>query len=111
MIHYGPNDEEYAVKRLVWICLGVLSFAFVLTMVFFYPFKHPFIEEIGRAAFVIMPILFVQPICGMWMLYQVIRNEAKPMPYILLVAFVPFSYIWYYMERVRKRRRAIAEGL
>jgi hypothetical protein len=92
------------VKRPVWICLGILSCAFVLTMVFFYPFKHPFIEEIGRASVVVVPILFLQPICGMWMLYQAIRYEAKPLPYILLVAFVPFSYVWYYFERVRPRK-------
>ena len=94
------------VKRLVWICLGILSFAFGLTMVFFYPFKHPFMEEIGRAAVVIMPILFLQPICGMWMLYQAIRHEAKLLPYVFLVAFVPFSYVWYYIERVRPRKQA-----
>jgi hypothetical protein len=86
--------------------LGILSFAFGLTMVFFYPFKHPFMEEIGRAAVVIMPILFLQPICGMWMLYQAIRHEAKLLPYVFLVAFVPFSYVWYYIERVRPRKQA-----
>ena len=98
-------------RRLVWICLGVLSFTFVLRMVFFYPFKHPFIEELGRATVVIMPILFLQPFFGMWMLYQAIRYEAKPLPYVFLVAFVPFSYIWYYIERVRRRKLAHPEGM
>jgi hypothetical protein len=88
-----------------------MSFAFGLTMVFFYTFKHPFIEEIGGVAVVIMPILFLQPFCGMWMLYQAIRNEAKPLPYVFLVAFVPFSYIWYYIERVRPRKQACTEDL
>lgn len=92
-------------KRLVWICLGTLSFAFGLTMVFFYPFKHPFIVEIGRAWIVIMPILLLQPVFGIWMLYQAIRYEVKPLPYVLLIAFVPFSYVWYYVERVRPRHR------
>jgi hypothetical protein len=82
-------------RRLAWICLGILSFAFGLTMVFLYPFKHPFMEEIGGAGVVIMPILFLQLICGVWMLYQAIRYEAKPLPYVFLVAFVPFSYVWY----------------
>jgi hypothetical protein len=93
------------VKRLVWICVRILSFAFGLTMVFFYPFKRPFIEEIGRAAIVIMPIMFLQPFCGMWKLYQAIRYEAKPLPCVFLVAFVAFSYIWYYIERVRPRKQ------
>jgi len=94
------------VKRLIWICLGILSFALGLTMVFFYPFKHPFIVEIGRAAPVIMPLLFLQPVCGLWMLYQTIRYEPKPLPYVFLVAFVPFSYVWYYIEKVKPRKQA-----
>lgn len=98
-------------KRLVWICLGILSFGFGLTMVFFYPFRHPFLEEIGRGAVVIMPILFLQPLCGIWMLYQVVRYEAKPLPYVFLVAFVPFSYIWYYVEKVRPRKEARTKGM
>ena len=98
-------------KRLVWLCLGVLSFAFGLTMVFFYPFRNPFLEEIGTAAVVIMPILFLQPFCGIWMLYQVIRYEVKPLPYLFLIAFVPFSYIWYYIEKVRPRKEARTKGM
>jgi hypothetical protein len=76
-----------------------------MTMVFFYPFKHPFVAEIGRAAVAVMPLLVLQPFFGIWMLYQVIRHEAKPLPYVFLVAFVPFSYVWYYIERVRPRNR------
>ena len=93
-------------KRIVWICLAIISVAFGLTMVFFYPFKHPLHDELGRAAVVIEPIMLVQPIMGLWMLYQAIRYEAKPLPYVFLVAFVPFSYIWYYIEKVRPRKLA-----
>jgi hypothetical protein len=38
------------------------------------------------------------------MLYQAIRYEAKPLRYVLLVAFVPFSCVWYYVERYRPRK-------
>ena len=98
-------------KRLTWICLGTLSFAFGLRMVFFYPFRHSFLEETGRAEVVIMPILFLQVFCGIWMLYQVIRYEAKRLPYVFLIAFVPFSYIWYYVEKFRPRKEARAKGM
>jgi hypothetical protein len=73
-------------------------------MVFFYPFKQPFLQELGRSAVVVMPILTVQPLFGLWMLYQAIRHEAKPWWYGLLAALVPFSYVWYCVERYRPRK-------
>ena len=74
-------------------------------MVFFYPFKHPFHEELRSAAIVVEPILMLQPLCGLWMLYQAIRYEAKPLPYVFMIAFIPFSYVWYYIERFRPRNQ------
>jgi len=75
-----------------------------MMMLVFYPFKHPLVEELGRSAVVIMPILTVQLFFGLWMLYQAIRYEARPLWYVLLVACVPFSYVWYYFERYRPRK-------
>jgi hypothetical protein len=74
-------------------------------MVFFYPFKHPFHEELGRAAVVIEPIMMLQPFCALWMVYQAVRHEAKPSSYIVLAIFVPFAYVWYYIERFRLRKQ------
>ncbi len=34
------------------------------------------------------------------MLYMAIRYEKHPLPMVLL-AFVPFAFFWYYFERVR----------
>ena len=96
--------DQSALRKLVWICLGVFSSSFVLMMVFFYPFKHPLQQELGRSAVVIEPILFLQPFLGIWMLYQAIRYEAKPLRYVLLIAFVPLAYVWYYVERYRPRK-------
>ena|ERR1700730_16346381 len=107
MIDYR-SYEGNLVKRPVWIILGVLSFAFAVTMVFFYPFKHPLSEELGSASVVILPLMALQLFCGLWMLYRAIRYEAKPVPYIFLAAFVPFSYIWYYFERFRPRKQTSA---
>lgn len=105
MIDYRSHAGT-RVKRLVWICLGILSFALAMTMVFFYPFNHPFNQELGSASVVILPLLALQSLFGLWMLYQVIRYEANRLPFIFLAAFVPFSCIWYYVERVRPRNRA-----
>lgn len=96
--------EQSAPRKLVWTCLGVLSFLLGLMMVFFYPFKHPLQQELGRSAVVIEPILVLQPFFGIWMFYQAIRYEAKPLRYVLLAAFVPCSYVWYYVEKYRPRR-------
>jgi hypothetical protein len=47
-----------------------------------------------------------------WMLYVVIRYEKRPFPFVLL-AFIPYAFVWYYFERYRPgkhlTRRAQAE--
>jgi hypothetical protein len=73
-------------------------------MVFFPPFKHPLHQELGRAAVVVEPILMLQPLCALWMVYQAVRHEAKPFFYIFLAGFVPFAFVWYYFERFRPRK-------
>jgi hypothetical protein len=97
--------DQSTTRDSVWFGLGVLSFSLGLMMVFFYPFKHPLQQELGRSAVVIEPLLVLQPFFGIWMLYQAIRYEAKPLRYAFLAAFVPFSYVWYYVERYRPRKR------
>ena len=91
-------------RRLIWPCLAILYALFALTMVFFYPFRHPFYEELGRAAYVVQPVLMLQPFCALWMVYQAIRHEKSPIPYVFLALFVPFAYVWYYLEKVRTRK-------
>jgi hypothetical protein len=98
--------EQSMRRKVLWICLGVLSTSFGLMMVFFYPFKHPLLQELGRSAVVVEPILMLQPFLGLWMLYQVLRYEAEPTRYVLLVACVPFSYVWYHFERYKPRKHS-----
>lgn len=53
------------------------------------------------AAFV---ALFVIPSMGaLWMMYMSVRYENSPLGMVLLAAFVPFAFLWYYFERVRRR--------
>jgi hypothetical protein len=92
-------------KAIVWYCLAVLSVGFGLTMVFFYPFKHPLHQELGRTAVFVEPVMAIQPFCALWMVYQARRHESNPLYYLLLAAFVPFAFVWYYFERFRPRKR------
>ncbi len=46
-------------------------------------------------------VLFGAPSLGaFWMLYIAIRHERHPLP-IILLAFLPYTFLWYYFERVR----------
>ncbi len=35
------------------------------------------------------------------MLYMAVRYEAQPLP-MMFLAFVPYAFLWYYFERVRR---------
>jgi hypothetical protein len=57
---------------------------------------------------VVFLIYAVGPLGAFWMLYMAIRYERHPLPMILL-AFLPYSFLWYYFERVHpKKHRSIA---
>jgi hypothetical protein len=45
----------------------------------------------------------IPPLGGFWMMYTAIRYEKRPLPFLLL-AFLPFSFVGYYFERVRGKR-------
>jgi hypothetical protein len=45
---------------------------------------------------------FISEVGGLWMAYQAIRYELQPVRFVLL-AFLPFSFIWYYYERYSRR--------
>jgi hypothetical protein len=92
------------VRRALWIGLAIFSVLFAVTLAFFYPFSRPFYDEIGTARYAVEPILTLIPFGAMWMLYQAIRYEPKPLLYVLLALFVPFACVWYYIEKARTRQ-------
>ena len=50
----------------------------------------------------LLAALFIIPNIGtIWMLYTSIRCERHPLPFILL-AFVPYAFLWYYFERTKQ---------
>ena len=50
--------------------------------------------------FLIVVLFGAPPVEGFWMMYMAIRYEKSPLGYTAL-AFIPFTFLWYYFERVR----------
>jgi hypothetical protein len=54
-------------------------------------------------AFALVGLFAIPCVGALWMMYISIRCEKKPLPLLLLAIFIPFSFLWYYFERVRPR--------
>ncbi len=82
-------------KLLLWVLLGLAAtgLAFWMVTTSGIP-RNPFI------VFLFVAVYAVAPVGAFWMLYVAIRNERHPLP-IVLLAFLPFAFLWYYFERVR----------
>jgi len=50
--------------------------------------------------FLFVALFGIPPFGAFWMMYMSIRYEKNPLPLIVL-AFLPFTFLWYYFERVR----------
>src|SRR6266511_5867781 len=58
------------------------------------------VPENSPAMFASLAFFAIPPLGSLWMLYLCIRYEKHPFP-MMLLAFLPFTFIWYYFERVR----------
>jgi len=58
--------------------------------------------------FLIVAVFLAANIGTIWMLYVSIRSEKHPFPFILL-AFIPYAFLWYYFERVRPGKHRTQE--
>jgi hypothetical protein len=90
-------------KRTLFLSLAIFWIILALVMTFFYPFRRPLLDELGAARYFAEPIFFFQPFGTLWMVYQAVRHEPRPLQYVVLACF-PFAFIWYYFERVRPRK-------
>ena len=81
--------------------IGLAFFVITRTQI---PIDNPFlmIAVVGLFAFA--------PLGGFWMAYMAIRYEKNPLPLVLLALFVPFTFLWYYFERVRPRKLTRPDG-
>ena len=52
-----------------------------------------------------LALFAIPPLGAFWMMYMSVRDEKNPFPMILL-AFIPFTFVWFYFERIRHRKLA-----
>jgi hypothetical protein len=91
------QDEVFMVKLLVYVALGfvVVGTAVLLLTQGPAPESHPAI------LFGLIVLFGIPPFGAFWMMYMSIRHEKNPFPMLALALFVPFTFLWYYFERVR----------
>lgn len=83
-------------KNIGWAAFLALTTVFAIwPLVSTFPQSR--LETLTVVAFYI-----IHPFGALWMLVQVIRGEREKWPLILL-AFIPYSFVWYYFDRNRKR--------
>ena len=88
-----------------WTYLGTLLLAFFLGLTV-YPYVVSITAaELSKAAYFVGAMFMLQLACAMWMGYQALRYESKPLPFLLLALFVPFAAVWYYLERIMAGKR------
>jgi hypothetical protein len=90
-------------KLSLWILIGLL----IAGLAFWTIATHEGSQN-PVFVFLVVVVFAVPPIGAFWMLYMSVRHEKKPLP-LMLLAFVPYAFLWYYFERVRTGKY-ISEG-
>jgi hypothetical protein len=96
-------------RALVWV-LFLISLSGLLVWIV----VHLGVIESPPLLFLLFAFFGAPNIGAIWMIYTAIRFEAHPLPFVLLGFCVPYSFLWYYFERVRHgkhlTRRTIARN-
>ena len=82
-------------KLFIWVLLG-----FAITGLAFWMITTPTVPRNPALTFLVVVIFAVPPVGAFWMLYMSVRHEKRPLP-IILLAFIPYTFLWYYFDRVR----------
>ena len=82
-------------KLFPWIILG-----FLVAGLAFWAVMSSGVPQNPLLIFLVVGVFVIQPFGAFWMLYMSIRHEKHPLP-MMLLAFIPYSFLWYYFERVR----------
>lgn len=85
-------------KALPWVVLTIGLTSFALWIV-----AGPWAPKNSLATFSIAAFFGLSAVGGFWMLYMALRYEKHPL-WFLLLALIPYTFLWYYFERVRPRR-------
>jgi hypothetical protein len=78
----------------------VLSFVVTVAAVLLLT-RGPAPESHPAVLFALVVLFSIAPLGAFWMIYMSIRYEKRPLALVLLAFFVPFTFVWYYFERVR----------
>ncbi len=93
----GPSRKESRVITTALLSIfGVVVYAVAFWVMFTpgVPSRFPLLVPLAGAVF------FIHPIGAWWMVYMVVRHEKRVFP-LLLLAFAPLGFLWYYFDRVR----------
>lgn len=82
-------------KMFLWVLLG-----FLVTGLGFWILTLQGVPRNPLLTLLVVVIFVVSPVGSFWMLYMLIRHEKLPLPMVLL-AFIPYTFLWYYFECVR----------
>jgi hypothetical protein len=84
-------------KLLLYVAAGFLALALAVVVITRgqAPASNPLM------LFAIVALFLVPPLGAFWMVYMSIRHEKHPLSFVLLALLIPFTFIWYYFERVR----------
>lgn len=87
-------------KFFLWVFFGLAA-----TVLCFWLVADPRIPGKGLFMVLYAVVCTFMAVGVFWMMYFSIRHEKQPFPMVLL-AFVPYAFLWYYFERVRPGRHA-----
>jgi hypothetical protein len=96
MLHAKLKEAiRISMKTLLWVFLiaGLTAFAGWVVIGPWYP-KDP------KIIFLLVLYFGVPNIGALWVWYVSLRYEKHPMGFVLL-ALIPYFFLWYYFERVR----------
>ena len=84
-------------KLLLYIALGFVVAAVAVLLLL----RGPAPESHPGIMFALVALFGIAPVGAFWMMYTAVRHEKNPFPLLLLALFIPFTFLWYYFERVR----------
>lgn len=86
-------------KLLLYVALGlVLTVSAVLLLT-----RGPSPENHPVVLVILIALFGIAPLGAFWMMYMSIRCEKKPLAMLVLALLIPFTFLWYYFERVRPK--------
>jgi hypothetical protein len=83
-------------KVLLYVVLGFLILAAAALLIA----RGQAPDSNPAVLFAFLVLFAIPPLGAFWMMYMSIRYEKNPFP-IVLLAFIPFTFVWFYFERVR----------